>query len=311
MQINSVVSSIQISGIRQFFNYANSVPNSVGLTLGQPDWPTPERIKNAAVQAIQDNQTVYTANAGLFELRSAASTYYSKHGRVYAPENEIIVTVGASQALDSTFRALLQPGDEVIVPAPAYPGYAPLIALSGATPVWIDTTATGFKITVEQIERATTSKTKAILLPYPSNPTGVVLTKSEADVLADYLATTNLHVISDEIYSDLVYGCAHQSFSQYPALYEQAVIIQGVSKSHSMTGWRIGFVLCNPTYCEQITKVQQYNVSCASSISQWAAFEALSGEQLELAEMNAAYEKRRNFLYGELQRLGLECVHPQ
>ncbi|MGL4819285.1 MAG: aminotransferase class I/II-fold pyridoxal phosphate-dependent enzyme [Bacilli bacterium] len=308
---NSTVTDIQTSGIRQFFNLASNYPDAIGLTLGQPDFPTPERIKQAGIAAILQNETVYTPNAGTMRLRQCASEYYSKHGNLYDAQTEIIVTMGASGALDITLRGLLNPGDEVIIPAPVYPGYEPLIRMMGATPIFVDTTESGFKLTPEQIQSARTKRTRAVIVPYPSNPTGVVLTHAESTALANYFETTDLWIISDEIYSDLVYDVEFTSFSSFPNIRQQTVVIQGLSKSHSMTGWRVGFVLAPANVCAELVKVQQYSVSCASSVSQAAAIEALTGPQGELQEMKQTYAQRRNYLLHELARLKLPVTKPE
>lgn len=275
--INESVKEIQISGIRKFAQKIEKYDNVVALTLGQPDFPTPAPIKEAAIHAINLNQTVYTPNAGLPALRNAASNFLkNKYALSYDPTNEVIVTVGASQALDVTFRTILNDECEVILPAPIYPGYAPIIQTCGAKPVFVDTSTSGFKITPELLEEQITEKTRCIVLPYPNNPTGVTLTKEELENLANYLSQKDIFILSDEIYSELTYDTTHTSIASYPGMREKTIVINGLSKSHSMTGWRIGFIYAPAYLAQEILKVHQYNVSCATSISQYAAITALT-----------------------------------
>ncbi|PYZ94612.1 aromatic amino acid aminotransferase [Salipaludibacillus keqinensis] len=310
-RINSKVRDIQISGIRQFFNRVQAYPNAVQLTLGQPDFETPAHIKEAAKKAIDNNHTRYTPNAGLIELRQYASKFVSEKYKLdYDPEKEVLVTVGASQGIDLTMRAILEPGDEVLIPAPAYPAYEPIIRLCGATPVFIDTRDSDFVVTVEKIKHLQTDKTKAIIFPYPSNPTGVVLTESQLTELAAYLKDQQMFVLADEIYSELNYDSVHQSIATFPGMRDKTIVINGLSKSHSMTGWRIGFVFAPEGICQHLIKVHQYNVSCASSVSQYAALEALKYGQEDPVSMKIQYEERRDFMVRRLEEIGLPTVSP-
>lgn len=310
-RMNPKVKDIQLSGIRQFFNRVQAYPKAVQLTLGQPDFDTPEHVKQAAKQAIDENHTRYTANAGLVELRKYASKFVeNKYQLQYNPMEEVIVTVGASQAIDVTMRAILQPGDEVLIPAPVYPAYEPIIRLCGGTPVLIDTRETGFIVTVEQIKSQQTSNTKALILPYPSNPTGAVLTEEQRTELAAYLKNEDIFIVADEIYSELTYASPHQSIATFPGMRERTIVINGLSKSHSMTGWRIGFIFAPKEICKHLIKVHQYNVSCASSVSQYAALEALKNGQEDPLYMKEQYEKRRNFMMARLAEIGLPTVMP-
>lgn len=310
-RMNPKVKDIQLSGIRQFFNRVQAYPKAVQLTLGQPDFDTPEHVKQAAKQAIDENHTRYTANAGLVELRKYASEFVqNKYQLQYDPMDEVIVTVGASQAIDVTMRAILEPGDEVLIPAPVYPAYEPIIRLCGGTPVLIDTRETGFIVTVEQIKSQQTSNTKALILPYPSNPTGAVLTEEQRTELAAYLKNEDIFIVADEIYSELTYASPHQSIATFPGMRERTIVINGLSKSHSMTGWRIGFIFAPKEICKHLIKVHQYNVSCASSVSQYAALEALKNGQEDPLYMKEQYEKRRNFMMARLAEIGLPTVMP-
>ncbi|WP_088043983.1 aminotransferase A [Bacillus sp. EAC] len=309
--INDNVKEIQISGIRKFAQQIEKYENVIALTLGQPDFHTPTQIKEAAIEAINHNQTVYTPNAGLPSLRIAASNYLKvKYDLTYDPTNEVIVTVGASQAIDVTFRTILTKGCEVILPAPIYPGYAPIITTCGATPVFVDTSDSGFKITPEQLENYITDNTRCIVLPYPNNPTGVTLTKEELEILADYLSEKDIFILSDEIYSELTFESRHLSIASFPNMRDKTIVINGLSKSHSMTGWRIGFIYAPAYLAQEILKVHQYNVSCASSISQFAAITALTDCIDSPIEMAIEYKRRRDYMLERLDRMGLTCAKP-
>ncbi|SFG35584.1 aminotransferase [Halobacillus alkaliphilus] len=309
--INPRLNDIQISGIRRFFNMVNQYDDVVSLTIGQPDFYTPDHIKQAAVDAIQNNRTTYTPNAGILELRRAIEQYVSeKYDLSYQADEEIIVTVGASQAIDATLRTILTPGDEVILPGPVYPGYEPLIKLAGATPVYVDTREQDFKLTAKHLEQSITSKTKAVILPYPSNPTGVSLTESELRGIADVLKKYKLFGLADEIYSELVYTGNHTSIAQFSDVRDHIIVINGISKSHAMTGWRIGFLLAPAWLAKHILKVHQYNVSCPTSISQYAALEALTIGKEDPSSMKEEYKERRDYVMRRLSGMGLDYVVP-
>lgn len=310
--INSQVKNIQISGIRQFFNMVAKYPDAIQLTIGQPDFPTPDHIKEAGKKAIDENKTTYTKNAGIDELCQAASEFlHRKYDLNYDPKTEVITTIGASQGIDIALRTILEEGSEVILPGPVYPAYEPIIKLCGGVPVYVDTRKTNFKITAAQIEASITSKTRCVLLPYPSNPTGCILTREELAEIAFVLKERDIFVLSDEIYSELVYGEKHQSIATFPGMKEKTIIINGVSKSHSMTGWRIGFVFAKDTIIRHMLKVHQYNVSCASSISQWAAFQALTAGIDDAISMREEYEKRRDYVYSRLVGMGIDVIKPE
>lgn len=307
--INKEVAAIEISGIRKFSNMVADVEGMISLTIGQPDFPTPEHVKQAGIQAIEQNATTYTHNAGDRNLRHAASAFVQrKYGLTYNPETEVIVTIGASEAIDVALRTILEAGTEVILPGPIYPGYEPIIRLCGATPVYVDTRDTAFKITAEKIKQAITEKTRAVILPYPSNPTGVTLTKEELGAIAEVIKDHDIYVLADEIYSELTYDAPHASIASF--IPEQTIVINGLSKSHAMTGWRIGFLFAQEWLAQHIIKVHQYNVSCASSISQKAAIEALTAGINDAEEMKAEYMKRRSFVSQHLDELDLEYVMP-
>jgi aminotransferase len=308
--INPKVKQIEISGIRKFFNLVAPYKDVIGLTIGQPDFPTPKHIKDAAISAIEKDYTVYTHNAGLIELRDAASNFvHTKYGLIYNPEDEVIVTSGASEAIDVTLRTILQESDEVILPGPVYPGYEPIIKQCGAMPVYADVTTTAFKLNATLLSNYITEKTKAIILPYPSNPTGVSLTREELIQIANLIRGKDIFIVADEIYSELSYDYDHVSIGQF--LKEQTIVINGLSKSHSMTGWRIGLVFAPSDICQHILKVHQYNVTCASSISQAAALAALTVGIDDALDMKYEYAKRRDFVFKKLLNMGFEVVKPE
>ncbi|SDC75085.1 aminotransferase [Paenibacillus sp. UNCCL117] len=310
--INPRVKQIEISGIRKMSNLVARHPGAITLTIGQPDFPTPEHILEAGKQAIATNRTTYTPNAGLPELRQAISDFVSaKYKLSYAAADEIIVTAGASQALDITLRTLLTEGSEVILPGPIYPGYEPLVRLCGGVPVYVDTSANGFKLTAELLEPYLTDKTRCVVLCYPSNPTGRILTPQEQDALGQLLEDRNLFVISDEIYSELIYEGSHRSFASVSGMREKTVVINGLSKSHAMTGWRIGFTLAPAYLTQHMVKVHQYNITCASSISQYAAVEALTAGVDDALPMREEYRRRRNYTYERLIGMGFELDKPE
>jgi aminotransferase len=309
--LNPRVREIQISGIRKFFNLVQQYDDAISLTIGQPDFATPEHIKEAGKHAIDENRTTYTPNAGLLELRKAASEFMAKkYGLHYDPVTEVITTNGASEAIDIALRTILQEGNEVILPGPVYPGYEPIIRLCGAAPVYVDTRETGFKVTAALLAEKITEKTRCVILPYPSNPTGCTLGQEEIEAIADLLADKEIFVISDEIYSELIYGDEHRSIAALPVMREKTIVINGLSKSHSMTGWRIGFTFAPAYISEQMVKVHQYNATCTSSISQYAALQALTEGINDADTMKVEYDKRRTYVYDRLVTMGFEVVKP-
>ncbi|MED3709623.1 aminotransferase A [Peribacillus frigoritolerans] len=307
--INPLVKDVQISGIRKFYNMVADIEGTISLTIGQPDFPTPTHIKEAAKQAINNDYTVYTHNAGYLELREAASNYVKdKYKLDYDPANEVIVTSGASEGIDIAFRTILIPGNEVILPGPVYPGYEPIIKMCGATPVYADTTKNGFRLTADILEKYITENTRCIVLPYPSNPTGVTLTAEELLDIAELVRGKDIFILADEIYSELVFDQEHVSIATF--LKEQTIVLNGLSKSHSMTGWRIGLLFAPAAISQHLLKVHQYNVTCAASISQRAALEALTAGRNDAIPMKTEYARRREYVYSRLQAMKLEIVKP-
>ncbi|MGG0411319.1 aminotransferase A [Peribacillus simplex] len=307
--INPLVKDVQISGIRKFYNMVADIEGTISLTIGQPDFPTPMHIKEAAKQAIDNDYTVYTHNAGYLELREAASKYVKdKYKLSYDPANEVLVTSGASEGIDITFRTILIPGNEVILPGPVYPGYEPIIKMCGATPVHADTTKNGFRLTADIIEKYITEHTRCIVLPYPSNPTGVTLSAEELLDIAELVRGKDIFILADEIYSELVFDQEHVSIATF--LKEQTIVLNGLSKSHSMTGWRIGLLFAPAAISQHILKVHQYNVTCAASVSQRAALAALTAGRDDAIPMKTEYVRRREYVYSRLQAMKLEIVKP-
>ncbi|WP_411955317.1 aminotransferase A [Alkalibacillus sp. S2W] len=310
--LNQNVKDIEISGIRQFFNLVSGKEDVVSLTIGQPDFTTPDHIKEATKHALDENKTVYTPNAGILELRQAIADYTQERYQLqYDPNDEIIVTAGASQAIDISLRTILEPGDDVLLPGPVYPGYEPLIRLAGANPVHIDTRDHEFKLTADLIEANLTEKTKCIIMPYPSNPTGVSLSEKELHDISEVIKDHPIFILADEIYSELTYKQEHVSIAQFNQIREQTIVIQGLSKSHSMTGFRIGYVLADRSIRQHMLKIHQYNVSCATSISQYAALEALTEGKHDSDVMRDAYAERRRYVITRLQSMGVNVVEPE
>ncbi|MDI2589796.1 aminotransferase class I/II-fold pyridoxal phosphate-dependent enzyme [Psychrobacillus sp. NEAU-3TGS] len=311
LRLNPRAESLKTPGTRQFSNQLIHYPNAINLTIGQPDFPTPNSVKEAGVRAIEQNLTGYSHNAGLIELREAVNSFFSnKYGFAYDPQNEIVITNGASEAIDAVFRTILEEGDEVILPAPNYSGYVPVIELCGAKVVYLDTTETNFQPSAEKLEALITEKTKAVFFNNPSNPTGVVLTKETMDELVAVIANKDVYVLTDEIYSENSFSGKHLSFASYKEIREKLFYIHGLSKSHSMTGWRIGFLMGPAEVMQHVVKVHAFNTICASLPAQYAAIEALTNASHTPEEMNVEYIKRRDFVYGRLIEIGLPVEKP-
>ncbi|MDR0921769.1 MAG: pyridoxal phosphate-dependent aminotransferase [Lactobacillales bacterium] len=311
-RFNSHVHEISVSDIRLFDQQVSDIPNIIKLTLGEPDFNTPEHVKAAGEEAIEKNFSHYSGMSGLEDLREAAAYFQKeKYGLTYDPQTEILVTIGATEAISATLLSILEAGDKVLLPAPIYPGYEPLITLAGAEPVYIDTTANGFVLTPEMIDKAMEEygdKVKAIILNYPSNPTGVTYNREEVKAIADTLKKYPIFVISDEVYSELTYTDKHVSIAEF--IPEQTILINGLSKSHAMTGWRIGFIFAPKELTQEIIKVHQYLVTAASTISQKAAVQALVQGINDGIVMREEYQKRRDFVYQKMLDFGFEVARP-
>lgn len=311
-RFNQLVYKIAVSTIRQFDETVSPIPDILKLTLGEPDFNTPEHVKSAGKEAIEQNFSHYTGMSGLLDVREAA-TYFlkEKYHLSYDSQTETLVTVGATEAISATLLAILNPGDKVLLPAPIYPGYEPMITLAGAEAIYIDTRPNQFILSPEMIEKAMNEHgedVKAIILNYPSNPTGVTYSREEVRAIADVLSKYPVFVVSDEVYSELTYGESHVSIAEY--LKEQTILINGLSKSHAMTGWRIGFIFAPAELTNQIIKVHQYLVTSAATVSQKAAVKALIEGINDAEVMKKEYLKRRDFLYEKMVSLGFEIAKP-
>lgn len=311
-RFNPQLKDIQVSLIRKFDDQTGKIPGILKLTLGEPDFNTPTEVKNAGISAIEEDFSHYSHNRGLMEVRQAASDFVSeKYGLHYEAETEVITTVGATEALATSLLAILEKGDKVLIPTPNYPGYEPLVTLAGGEVVYIDTTEDDFILTLEKLKAAVTkhgSKVKALILNDPANPTGTVYPEERVQELAEYLQTTDIFVVADEVYSELTYEKKHVSFGNY--LREQTLVINGLSKSHAMTGWRMGFIFAPKELCQELVKVHQYLVTAATTISQKAAVAALTVGKNDSETMKTAYEKRRNYLVDALNALGFSVQAP-
>ena len=312
-RFNRQLDKIQVSLIRQFDQAISEIPGVLRLTLGEPDFTTPDHVKEAAKRAIDQNQSYYTGMSGLMTLRQAASDFVrEKYQLDYNPENEILVTIGATEALSATLTAILEEGDKVLLPAPAYPGYEPIVNLVGAEIVEIDTTENGFVLTPEMLEKAILEqgdKLKAVILNYPANPTGITYSREQLEALAAVLRKYEIFVVCDEVYSELTYtGENHVSLGTM--LRDQAIIINGLSKSHAMTGWRLGFIFAPANFTAQLIKSHQYLVTAANTMAQHAAVEALTAGKNDAEPMKKEYIQRRDYIIEKMTDLGFEIIKP-
>ena len=312
-RFNKQLDKIQVSLIRQFDQAISEIPGVLRLTLGEPDFTTPDHVKEAAKRAIDQDQSYYTGMSGLLTLRQAASDFVKeKYQLDYNPENEILVTIGATEALSATLTAILEEGDKVLLPAPAYPGYEPIVNLVGAEIVEIDTTENGFVLTPEMLEKAILEqgdKLKAVILNYPANPTGITYSREQLESLADVLRKYEIFVVCDEVYSELTYtGKNHVSLGTM--LRDQAIIINGLSKSHAMTGWRLGFIFAPANFTAQLIKSHQYLVTAANTMAQHAAVEALTAGKDDAEPMKKEYIQRRDYIIEKMTDLGFEIIKP-
>ncbi len=301
------------SGIRKFFDLMNTMSDVVGLTVGEPDFPTPWHIREAGIESLERGKTYYTANAGLMELRCEICNYMSRRFNVsYNPENEVIVTVGGSEGIDIAFRSVIEQGDEVIVPTPSFVCYAPLVRIAGGNPVILETKAEDkFKINPEALKAAITSKTKMLVLPYPNNPTGAIMTREELCEIAEILRDTNIVVLSDEIYAEMTYSGTHCSIASIEDMRERTIVVNGFSKAYAMTGWRMGYICAPKPLCEQMLKIHQYGIMSSPTTSQFAAIEALKNGDDDIKMMVDEYNRRRRYIYNGLKSIGIESFEPE
>jgi aminotransferase len=311
--VSDRISAVPPSGIRRFFDIAATMEDVVSLGIGEPDFATPEPIVRAGVEALQRGETHYSSNSGLIELRRAIAEHLDRrYGQTYNPASEVLVTVGVSEALYLAFAATLDPGDEVIIPEPCFVAYAPEVIFAGGTPVMIPTRVEdNFQVTAAEIQAAVTPRTKVLLVGYPNNPTGAVMSRERLNEIAAVVKQHNLLVISDEIYDRLVYGMDHVCFPSLPGMYGRTVLLQGFSKAYAMTGWRIGYIAAPAEIMEMMRRVHQYTIMCAPTVSQYAALAALREGEPYVQEMVAEYDRRRRLIVDGLNEIGLQCFEPQ
>ena len=311
--LSSRAMELKPSGIRKFFDILEEMQDVVSLTVGQPDFDTPWHIREAGIRSLEEGRTYYTSNSGTVELRREISAYQKRRfGLEYDPKNEIIVTVGGSEAIDLALRAVVNIGDEVIVPEPCFVCYSPLVTLAGGAPVTINLRAENdFRLTAAELEAAITPKTKAVVLAFPNNPTGAVLDGNDLENLAEVIRRHNILVISYEIYAELTYGERHVSIASLDGMRERTIIAAGFSKSYAMTGWRLGYTLAPPEITAQMLKIHQFAIMCAPTSSQFAAVEAVRNGDEDIEFMKAEYDGRRRFVVSGLHDMGIDCFVPR
>lgn len=311
--LSHTVQGIQPSGIRKFFDLLNDKKDVISLTVGEPDFMTPWHIRATAIESLEKGKTYYTSNDGIMELRQEICNYLGRRfGLSYNPKNEVIVTVGGSEAIDIGVRALVEPGDEVIIPIPAFVCYGPIVEMAHGVPVYIETKPEdNFKLTPEALRAAITDKTKLLILPFPNNPTGAVLTREELEAIADVLRGTDIMVLSDEIYAELTYGFKHTSIASLDGMWERTITVSGFSKAYAMTGWRLGYLCAPAPMVTQMHKIHQYAIMCAPTTSQLAAIEALKNGDPDIQMMAKEYDRRRRYILKGLREIGIECFEAQ
>jgi Aminotransferase class I and II. len=311
--ISSTVRDMRPSGIRKFFDLVSEMDDVISLGVGEPDFATPWHIRSAGIYSLEKGKTWYTSNAGLSELREAISEYLDRRFNIsYNAKNEVLITVGGSEAIDICIRSLVKPGDEVIIPQPCFVCYEPLVTLAGGTPVIIQTRAEDkFRLTPQQLKRAITPRTKLLILPFPNNPTGAVMRRSDLEAIAEVLRGTNIMILSDEIYAELTYNGKHVSIASIDGMKERTILVSGFSKAYAMTGWRLGYA-CGPSpVIAAMHKVHQYAIMCAPTTSQYAAIEAMKNGDEDIERMVSEYDMRRRLLVNGLNKIGLDCFEPE
>lgn len=310
--LNNVIKEIKPSGIRKFFDIVSEMKDAISLGVGEPDFQTPWHIREEGIYSLERGKTHYTSNTGLKELKETIAEYLKrKYDLNYDGNKEVIVTVGGSEAIDIALRAMLDRGDEVLIPEPCYVSYQPCTILAGGVPVGIPLKARNeFKLTVEELEEHYTSKTKVLMMPFPNNPTGAIMTREELEPIVDFVIKHDLFVITDEIYAELTYKGEHVSIASFPGMKERTVYINGFSKAFAMTGWRLGYAAGPEKVITQMIKIHQFAIMCAPTTSQYAAIEALKNGDNDVAEMREAYDQRRRYLLTELKKMGIDCFEP-
>ena len=310
--LSKTITTIQPSGIRKFFDIVSEMKDAISLGVGEPDFDTPWHIRDEGIYSLEKGKTFYTSNAGLKELKIEISNYLKRRCNIkYDYEKEVLVTVGGSEAIDIAMRAMLDPGDEVLIPQPSYVSYVPCATLANGTPVIIELKAENeFRLTAEQLEAAITPKSKLLVLPFPNNPTGAVMERKDLEAIAEVIKKHDLFVLSDEIYSELTYLDEHVSIASLPGMKEHTILINGFSKAYAMTGWRLGYACGPEVIISQMTKIHQFAIMCAPTTSQYAAVEALKNGDDDVAMMREEYNQRRRYLVHRFKEMGLECFEP-
>lgn len=311
--VSSRVQNLKPSGIRKFFDLVAQMEDGISLGVGEPDFDTPWHVREEGIYALEKGRTTYTSNAGLIELREEIARYLLERYRLdYQAEDQVLVTVGASEAIDLALRAVIEPGDEVLIPEPSYVSYSPCVILAGGIPVAIPTTAeTDFRVTAKDLEQCITSKSKIMILPYPNNPTGAIMEYSDLKAIAKVVKKHDLLVVSDEIYSELTYDVDHISIATLPQMFDRTLVINGFSKAFAMTGWRLGYVAGPTELIGAMTKIHQFSIMCTPTISQYAALEALRNGMESVERMRIEYDLRRKFMFNRFNEIGLECFEPK
>ena len=311
--LSEKVVSMKPSGIRKFFDILNEVPGVISLTVGEPDFKTPWHVREAAISSLEKGKTTYTSNTGLIEFRKQISAYLERRFDIsYDPSCEMIITVGGSEAIDLAIRAIVEPGDEVLIVEPAYVCYVPMTELCGGVPVVIPTRVEDkFKLTPELLKKYITPKTKMLILPYPNNPTGAIMTEEDLKKIAEVIKDTNIVVLTDEIYGELTYGRRHFSFAALPDMRDRTIYVGGFSKSYAMTGWRLGYVCAPKEITKQMLTIHQYAIMCAPTMSQYAGIEAVMNGDEDIEYMKDCYNQRRRMLLSGLSEIGLSCFEPE
>ena len=310
--LSKTITEIKPSGIRKFFDIVSEMKDAISLGVGEPDFDTPWHVRDEGIYSLEKRRTFYTSNAGLMELKEEISKYLDRRCHVnYNPKNEIIVTVGGSEGIDIAMRAMLDPGDEVLIPQPSYVSYEPCCLLAGGKPVIIELKAENeFRLTKQELLDAITDKTKLLVLPFPNNPTGAIMEKEDLEAIAEVIIEKDIFVLSDEIYSELSYKGDHVSITTLPGMKERTILINGFSKAYAMTGWRLGYACGPKEIIEQMLKIHQFAIMCAPTTSQYAAVEAMRNGDEDVAQMREAYNQRRRYLMHAFKEMGLECFEP-
>lgn len=311
--LSDKVVNIKPSGIRKFFDIVSEMPDAISLGVGEPDFDTPWSVREEGIYSLERGKTFYTSNAGLLELRQAICEYMDRKFKVkYNPKTETLLTVGGSEGIDVALRAMLNPGDEVIIPEPCYVSYLPCVELAGGVPVTISLkNENQFRLTREELESAITEKTKILILSYPNNPTGAIMERADLEAIVDLIIEKDIFVISDEIYAELTYNGGHVSIASLPGMKERTIVISGFSKAFAMTGWRLGYALGPQIIIEQMTKIHQFAIMCAPTTSQYAAVAAMRDCDKDVEKMRESYDQRRRYLLNEFAEMGLPCFEPK